>query len=176
MSCDDDGEDNKIEAGGEQPEGCRESVQTQLVESGVERSGDEREDSLEEGEDGECSAHLLAAQQFRQVRPEQSTSENFGLNKNLKGIRRSLINLSKISSFVSDFCQRKLRDPFLLPAGGGYCVPQHEESIGEVENPELSVEGCEEEANNDEGDSYDEDNGVPPLQKAAHEWHYNNLQ
>ena len=88
----------------------------------------------------------------------------------------SLINLSKISSFVSDFCQRKLRDPFLLPAGGGYCVPQHEESIGEVENPELSVEGCEEEANNDEGDSYDEDNGVPPFQEAAHEWHYNNLQ
>ena len=46
MSSDDDGEDNEIEARCEQSEGCGESVETQLVETGVERSGHEREDSL----------------------------------------------------------------------------------------------------------------------------------
>ena len=64
----------------------------------------------------------------------------------------------------------------LLPAGCGDSVPQHEQGIGEVEDPQLSVEGCQEEANNDEGDSDDEDNSVSPLQEAAHEWHYKNLQ
>ena len=46
MSSEDDSEDNEIEAGCEQSEGCWESVETQLVETGVERSGHEREDSL----------------------------------------------------------------------------------------------------------------------------------
>ena len=62
MSRDDDSEDNEIEACRQHPEGCWESVKTQLVQSSVEWSRDERKDSLEEGEDGEGSAHLLAAQ------------------------------------------------------------------------------------------------------------------
>ena len=76
MSCDNDGEDNEIEAGRQDPESCWEGVQTQLVQSGVERSGDERKDALEEGEDGEGSTHLLTAQKFRQIGPEQSTSKS----------------------------------------------------------------------------------------------------
>ena len=62
MSRDDDSEDNEIEACRQHPEGCWESVKTQLVQSSVEWSRDERKDSLEEGEDGESSPHLLTAQ------------------------------------------------------------------------------------------------------------------
>ena len=62
MCRNDDSEDNEIEACRQHPESCRKSVQTELVESGVERSGDEGKDALEEGEDGEGSAHLLTAQ------------------------------------------------------------------------------------------------------------------
>ena len=65
--------------------------------------------------------------------------------------------------------------PEMLPACGGDCVPQHEQSVGQVEHPQLSAEGRKEEANNNKGDSYDEDNGISPLQEAAHEWNYNNL-
>ena len=73
MSSDDDGEDNEIEASRQHPESSWEGVETELVQSGVERPGDERKDSLEEREDGEGSPHLLTAQQFRQIGPEQLT-------------------------------------------------------------------------------------------------------
>ena len=62
MGPDDDGEDNEVEPCRQHPESCWEGVETQLVQSGVERSGYERKDSLEEGEDGEGSPHLLTAE------------------------------------------------------------------------------------------------------------------
>ena len=46
MGGDDDSEDSEIEACSQKPESCGESVETQLVESRVERSGHKRENSL----------------------------------------------------------------------------------------------------------------------------------
>ena len=65
----DDPEDPEIETAGQHSEGGREGFQWLLVEEGVEGSGGEGEDALEEWEDGEGSAHLLTVQQLGQVGP-----------------------------------------------------------------------------------------------------------
>ena len=65
----DDPEDPEIETAGQHSEGGREGCQWLLVEEGVEGSGGEGEDALEEWEDGEGSAHLLTVQQLGQVGP-----------------------------------------------------------------------------------------------------------